>query len=401
MNLYPHQKELIDAAPDRHLLAWGTGTGKTLTALKIAEKKGTLLILCPKSLKDNWKREIGLWTGLMPGQYLILSKEEFKKWIKNQQHSKFDTVIVDEAHYFFGIKSQLFKALKAYLKAYKIDNRLLLTATPYMSTPWNVWCAAALIGWDINYRVFDQAYFYKVRMGRRMVPVMRAEAKAGVVDIIKKIGTTKALDECIAVPAQIFEREDFSVTTDQKKALSALADPQHIVRWTKAHQILGGSLKGDGFTEDAYFPSEKAVRLLELIGENPLIAVVCRYNNEIASLKAAVEKTYPKKQVFVINGAEKDKQAIVDKINKLDDAVVFINAACSEGYGLPNIPIMIFYSYDFSLKNYIQMLGRIQRINNIKRNVYISLVVKGTIDEDVYTKVVVEKQDFQVAIYKN
>ena len=63
------------------------------------------------------------------------------------------------------------------------------------------------------------------------------------------------------------------------------------------------------------------------------------------------------------------------------------------------ISVMVFYSYDFSLKNYIQIKGRIQRINNIKKNVYFSLVVKGTIDEDVF-KCIQRKEDFDIEIYE-
>ncbi len=72
--------------------------------------------------------------------------------------------------------------------------------------------------------------------------------------------------------------------------------------------------------------------------------------------------------------------------------------SCSEGYELPTFPLMVFYSYDFSLKNYIQMLGRIQRINAIKKNVYLSLVVKDSIDSDVFTSLK-KKEDFDIAIY--
>ena len=59
---------------------------------------------------------------------------------------------------------------------------------------------------------------------------------------------------------------------------------------------------------------------------------------------------------------------------------------------------MVFYSLDFSHKNHIQLQGRILRINNLKKNTYIYLVVEG-IDTDVY-KTIMKKKDFQASLYE-
>jgi superfamily II DNA/RNA helicase len=131
------------------------------------------------------------------------------------------------------------------------------------------------------------------------------------------------------------------------------------------------------------------------------MAVVCRYNAEIEMIALKFREKYPGIEIFKITGQIEDRHPVVDKINKSKSGIVLINGACSEGYGLPFIPLMVFYSYDFGLKNYIQMLGRIQRANNIKKNVYISLVVKGTVDERIYKTVAIEKKDFDTHIYQN
>ena len=66
MKLYKHQEEMVKQAPKKHLLAWGTGTGKSLTAIKLAEKTGkTTLLIIPKSLRVNWEREIEKWQNTM------------------------------------------------------------------------------------------------------------------------------------------------------------------------------------------------------------------------------------------------------------------------------------------------------------------------------------------------
>jgi hypothetical protein len=59
---------------------------------------------------------------------------------------------------------------------------------------------------------------------------------------------------------------------------------------------------------------------------------------------------------------------------------------------------MIFASRTYSFVDYDQALGRIQRVNNIKHNLYISLVVKDGVDEAV-DKALAGKQDFNERLY--
>ena len=398
---YKHQQEILDLNPKYHLLAWGTGSGKSLAALRLAKQNGSgPLIICPKSLQEQWWELIRA-EGMLA---MVWSKETFKKKIKQEHVCKYLGIIVDEAHYFFGQKSQMYKDLIAYIDYARPKYVYLLTATPYLSSSWNIFCAGKLLGkawkwWDWNKKFFSQ-----IKMGRRTIPIQKKTVdgmpiEKHMANIVNSIGNTVSLEDCFDVPYQIFEKELFDLTKEQSKAIDALDDFLPIVRFTKIHQICGGSLKGDGYTEDRFFKSEKLDRLIELIKDNNKMAVVCRYNNEIKYIKERIEECHHDKQVFVINGAVSNRHEVVQEIEKRDNCVALIQAACSEGYGLPSIPLMIFYSYDFSLKNYIQMLGRIQRAGHIKKNVYISLLVKDSIDYSIWDTVVNKKMDFQVEIY--
>jgi len=88
---------------------------------------------------------------------------------------------------------------------------------------------------------------------------------------------------------------------------------------------------------------------------------------------------------------------VVQDIGTVDEAIVLINASCSEGYELPSIGVILFASLSFSYKDYKQMLGRFLRINALKKNVYIHLISEG-VDTEVY-KSIMNKQDFDIAIY--
>jgi len=198
------------------------------------------------------------------------------------------------------------------------------------------------------------------------------------------------------MPEQIYQEEYFDLTKEQKDAIDNLTE-EGIARWTKIHQICSGTLKSDGYSEDKIFKSEKRDRLKEIIGQNDKVVVVCRYNNEINNLQELISGD---KKVFVINGATKDKTSVYKEAEASNKAVVFIQAHTSEGYELPSFPLMVFYSYDFSLKNYVQVKGRIHRRNKLKRNIYKSLIVRKTIDEDVY-KNIQNKRDFDISEYAN
>ena len=104
------------------------------------------------------------------------------------------------------------------------------------------------------------------------------------------------------------------------------------------------------------------------------------------------------KKVFLINGDEKDKDAVALEAEASDECVCLINAACSEGYELPSIGFIVFASFSFSYKDYKQAIGRFLRGNKLKKNVYLPLVNEGTIDHAVYQSIL-NKQDFDIAIY--
>lgn len=395
MALFNHQRRLLLQNPTRTALVWETGTGKTRTSIEWADPKGTVLIICPKGLVTNWHREIAKWAK-HPLSFTVMSKENFRKdW---DTLEKYDAVIIDEVHYFLGIKSQMHKNLCKYLKRHAIQYRLGLSATVYMSTPLNIMALGRILGYDgyeWSYPYYMQHFFVQVAMGNRLVSVIRANAEEEVSEIVNSISSVVKLADCADVPEDNTVVEYFALNKDQERAIKNLTDIQHIVRWTKTHQICGGTLKGDEYTPAVEFTSQKIDRLKSLALEHKKLIVVCRYNHELDML----QKQFPNRKTFLINGSVQDKQSVLDEANKTSDCILFVNAACSEGWSASTFDTMVFYSYDFSLKNYIQMKGRIQRINALQKCNYISLVIDDTIDQDVWESVTVNKTDFHMGIY--
>lgn len=402
MKLYEHQSKIINEAPDKYGLFLGCGCGKTIIAIKLAEKKKCdALVICPKSLVENWQREIKKF-GKGNIKFGIYSKENFKKYIK--EIPKYNTIIWDEAHYASGYKSQIHKATLAYIKKWNVKHIYLLTGTPYMANCWSVYALGRILGKNWTWYAWKKAFFNEIRLGKKPPPGQRdrrvriVKQKEGIetriANIVNKIGVTAKLEDLFDVPDQVYLHEYFDLTREQKKAMEEVVETHPIVEFTKYHQICGGTLKGNEYEESQFFKSEKLSRLLDLCKENKKVAVVCNYNCEIEM----ISKKLGNRNHVIINGSVKDKQNIVDEVESSENVVMLVNGACSEGYNLPSVPIMIFYSLNFSLKNYLQMKDRIQRANNIKKNVYIFLIIKDSIENDVY-KCIMDKRDFHMEIY--
>lgn len=396
--LFKHQEEFLQLMPDKHLLCWEMGTAKTRTAIEWAKKLGIRpLIVVPKGLVKGWQRECKKW-GLT--SYTLITKERFRA----DAHllPKFDAIIIDEAHYFAG-KSQMHKAMLAYTRLHKSKHILCLTGTPYMRHAWNVYRLGLVLGanqkipsW--SYPTFDNTFFNHIRMGYRVVPVPKTDdtTKKRLSAFVNLIGSTKKLSECVDVPASQEYPEYIEQTKEQKQGVADLTIVEPMVRYTKEQQIMGGFLKEDEYTPEQSFATNKLTRLEELVSQNEKIMVVCKYRHELTHLEAHFKKL--QRTVFVLHGDVKDRDTVVQAARTSDECVLLVGAQISEGWEIPEIETMVFYSHSFSLKDYVQMKGRIQRINDLRPRCYVHLLVEDSVDEEVY-KSLMNKEDFLSHIY--
>lgn len=393
--LYRHQIEFLKKNPKKCLLAWDTGTGKTRVAIEWMKQNRVLPgIICPKALKENWKKELEKWWPEKAEYIAIKSKEEFRKEWDDYWFTNNHALIIDEAHYFAGIKSQMTKSLAKFIKKNQAENILLLTATPYLSTPFNIYCLARHLGYEWNYMAFQLKYFNMVHMGARIIPVVKRGIKKDMAKLVAKIGDVVRLEDCIDVPEQQFLEEYFEPTAEQEKAIKILEEPNPLTRFIKEHQILQGALLGGEYAENKFYASNKLERLKELAMEHKKLAIVCRYNLQIDYISKHLNAI---KRILIIRGDVEDRDSVIREAEKLDECIILIQAACSEGYELPSFGLIIFASLSFSYKDYKQICGRFLRINKPKKNVYLHLIC-GNIDREVY-KAMQRKEDFDVAVF--
>ena len=150
-----HQKESIQKLVEnkKFILADDMGLGKTTSTIIAALETGAkkILIICPATLKINWKREIENYSQrpifIAEGKnfstehdFVIINYDIIKNFhdVKKKDESKileskFDLVIVDEAHYIKNAQAQRTKLINDIVK--NIDRLWLLTGTPMTSRP--------------------------------------------------------------------------------------------------------------------------------------------------------------------------------------------------------------------------------------------------------------------------
>jgi len=395
MELYEYQKQAVREAKDRWLLNLDVGLGKSAVTLTLANMKArSVLIITTKSLKRNWENEKKMWLK-NPLGVKIMSKEEFRRdW---DDLDGYDAVIFDEFHFFGSYTSKMHKAAKAYLNKWNPKFIWGATATPELSSVMSVWCLSLLLGRPLgSFGSFQAKYFHKVYMNGRFVPMQKKGIEKEIALDIRKIGTVMSKEECLDLPDTVHEFEWFDLTAEQKKAIKKLdEDPTTIlpiVMNTKILQICGGTLKQP---DESYLEikGEKLARLLELVEQFPKCVVVCRQRAEIELIHSKIKNSY------VYNGDTdvNERDEIIRKVNA-GEGTMIAQADMLIGFNLVGISLMIFYSHSYDYVKYYQSLGRIHRIGQKNNCTYIHMIVKGTIDEEVW-KCLERKEGFDIALY--
>ena len=194
-----HQKEAVQKLVEnkKFILADDMGLGKTTSTIIAALESGAkkVLIICPATLKINWKREIENYSDksvyIAEGKnfstdadFVIINYDIIKNFHDTKKKGEsqildanFDLVVVDEAHYIKNATAQRTKLINDLVK--KLDRLWLLTGTPMTSRPIDYFNLLSLIespvakNWMAYVIRYCQGYQFNVG-GRKVWNVMGA-----------------------------------------------------------------------------------------------------------------------------------------------------------------------------------------------------------------------------------
>ena len=188
-----HQKEAIQKLLEnkKFILADDMGLGKTTSTIIGALESGSkkILIICPATLKINWKREIENYSDRpifiaesknfsTEHDFVIANYDIIKNFHdpKNKEeslilNSKFDLIIVDEAHYIKNATAQRTKLINDLVK--NTERLWLLTGTPMTSRPMDYFNLLSLVDSPVskNWMAYAIRYCagYQFKVGNRKV----------------------------------------------------------------------------------------------------------------------------------------------------------------------------------------------------------------------------------------
>lgn len=408
--LYSHQIEIIEQDPTKCGLWLGTGSGKTLIALSLA--RGKTLVIAPKTQKEdkNWEREVA--KNKLKIDLTVISKETFRR--DHLKLPSFNTVIIDEAHLCLGVTpntrqrkrvtipraSQLFEAVQRYLEIHNPSRFYLCTAT-IIRSPMTVWAAGKLLGRNWNFYDFRHAFYTRLPIPGREIYVPRKDraTKDRLAGLVKGLGFVGRLEDYFDVPAQVYKTVYLNLTAEQRARLKNINQefPEQIVRVGKRHQIENGILSGDEFNEPETFKNEKLDAILDLAIEFPKMIIFAKYIAQIEAIHKALAMAG--KKVLKLTGNTPDRGEVIAEAEASEECIFIAQAQISAGWELPSFPVVVFSSMSYSIVDRVQGEGRVLRANSLKKNLYITLVVRGGVDEAVF-KCINEKKDFSERLYE-
>jgi len=203
--LLPHQDIAVRHLLSRTsaLLADDMGLGKTRSAVGAAHLSGErILIVCPASLKQNWKREI---LSVLPEASIFVVNEgrdrvpEDARWVivnyetlgpvmKSGVQETFGVLVVDEAHYIKDVTALRTQNMLQLAKG--IPRRYLLTATPILNRAEELWTLLIIGGhplgqlpWAEFRSTFTRSGESRKLLGERIEEWMLRRMKDEVVDL--------------------------------------------------------------------------------------------------------------------------------------------------------------------------------------------------------------------------
>lgn len=188
-----HQKDAIErlVSTKKFILADSMGLGKTVSTIIAVLETGVekILIICPSSLKLNWKKELEIYTNrsiyIAEGKHfslehdiVIVNYDILKNFydLNDKENSLitkagFELVIIDEAHFLQNPQANRTKIVNSFAK--NVKYLWLLTGTPMTSRPMNYFNLLSLIDSPVaaNWMAYAIRYCegYQFSVGKKKI----------------------------------------------------------------------------------------------------------------------------------------------------------------------------------------------------------------------------------------
>lgn len=445
----PYQKAGIEQLILRKdaLLADQMGLGKTIQAIGLINIKPDIrrvLIVCPASLKINWKLELMRWLVrpatlniIDPGsQWLdtdivIINYEQVALHRHDIMQTDWDLLICDESHYLKNPKAKRTHVVLGLwdddpakrIYPIKAKQRLLMTGTPVLNRPKELWTTVRALdrtGLGSDWHAFHTRYCaaFKDRFGWQLdgasnLSELQSKLRASIMirrrkeDVLKEL-PPKRRQIIMLEPVTIGAKQALKAETELKETedkiaalraeVESLSVNQADAKYKAAVQKLS-SYENLAFGDTARVRHNTALaklpmvmdHLVNILESEDKIVVFAHHQDVIAGLAEGLAEH----GVRVVNGpvAMLDRQAAVEAFQKDPKVRVIIGSIGAMGIGwtLTAASYVAFAELDWVPGNLSQAEDRLHRIGQAESVLVQHLMLNGSFDGRM-AKSVVHKQ---------
>jgi SWI/SNF-related matrix-associated actin-dependent regulator 1 of chromatin subfamily A len=411
-----YQKEGIEhlLKNDKYILAFDPGCGKSLCGVigGLESKSEKILIVCPSTLKLNWKHEIMFYDveknisvindKWIVKKWTIINYDKLIKYKKQIINENFDLIISDESHY---LKNKTTKRSKIFDQIQSSVKKVwLLTGTPITNKPFDIFNLLRIVEHPIttNWVSFVRTYCNAKQIMVRGRLVYEYSGASNLDELNRRIQTVMLRKRRIDVLSELPDKniKPIYLEIDEKGYNSAI---ERYIEWKKKE---GKNLSPNNKLVQLsvlrkYVAEEKIKHTKELIDEileNGEKVVIFTCYTEV--LNQIFEKY---KDIAVkINGETKneDRQLAVEKFQTDENCKVFVGNIIAAGVGitLTSSRIVIFNDLDWTPANMRQAEDRVMRIGQNRNVVIYYPLFDNTIDTIVYTILGKKKEVIEMTV---
>jgi len=406
--LYPHQADGVAflISKKRAILADDMGLGKTrqaIVALEVSTPEGMVLVVCPASLKLNWKREILMVdpaariqvighdrSPIDSPRWVIVNYDLLKNEATRLNGIKWSGVILDEAHFIKNASQRTTHCLKLLgvqdnAKAALIgpSHVFLLTGTPMTSRPRDLFNLLRCVGHPATRSFLSFAKRYCEAYRNDFGWVTTGASNLEELNLLmKEVTLRRKKDEVLDLPPKVrsWVPVDISGAAAALNAVEAFLawyqgtdperpnDTQFLARLTKVRVALHKA-KHQAVAE----------RIGDVIASGEKIVVFTVFNDGVQRHQKALGET-----AVTITGAQSAEQRMeaVDRFQTDPDIRVAICNIIAGGVGITLTAgtHVIFQDLDWVPANHAQAEDRCYRLGQTKRVTVEYFHAEGSLD---------------------
>lgn len=444
----PHfgfQKEILDLSYGRPFAIFADmGTGKTkmtidrMTALHMEGKIDRVLIICLKSARHVWPRELGIHSTIPYSCHLSKTKPQYNAWVNGRQEGLKWLVMgvetfsqgsfweisidylrrsptgfaIDEAHTISNSKTIRSKRLHDVSMACLYESRTVLTGTPITKGPENFFGIFKILDPDIlgfpDIYSFEQRYVIKGGFeNRQIVSYQNMQELFGLLQgSIYQITKKEALPH---LPEKLYQERVVDMTKEQRSFYNqmkknefyetdegSMTSTMILTKMLRLQQICNGYV--------ASYPDgdiSKKVILTPITGMNPKIQAIldiasevsgkmivwCVYRQELEDIITALDKEYGAGSCIKYHGLstkyKEEERNKAQDIFQTDPSVRFFVSTVqsgSLGLTLTEATTTVYFANTFSIVDRKQSEDRNHRSGQTNAVLYIDIQMDKSID---------------------